>query len=126
MNVDRIKRVNELLHREIGRALYQVLRDDEVDLSAVMIAHVITHRDLRQARVLVSVRGAEEEQQRVLKRLRRHRAELQAEVMKNVVLKYTPRFHFELDRSVARGDHMLEILSELDVPPAAGEEEPEA
>ena len=46
--------------------------------------------------------------------------------MKNVVLKYTPRFHFELDRSVARGDHMLEILSELDVPPAAGEEEPEA
>ena len=66
MNVDRIKRVNELLHREIGRALYQVLRDDEVDLSAVMIAHVITHRDLRQARVLVSVRGAEEEQQRVL------------------------------------------------------------
>jgi len=125
MNVDRIKRVNELLHREIGEALYQVLRDDEVDLSTVMISHVITQRDLRQARVLVSVRGTEEEQERVLKRLRRHRADLQDEVMKKVVLKYTPRFQFELDRSVAQGDHILQVLSELDLPPAP-EEDPEA
>jgi len=122
MNVDRIKRVNELLHREIGEALYHVLRDDEVDLSVVMISHVITHRDLRQARVLVSVRGTEEEQQRVLKRLRRHRADLQAEVMKKVVLKYTPRLQFELDRSVAQGDHILDVLSALDVPPAPEED----
>jgi ribosome-binding factor A len=126
MSVDRIKRVNELLHREIGEALYHVLRDDELDLSSVMVSHVVTHRDLRQARVLVSVRGTAAEQARALGVLRRRRGAIQAAVMRRVVLKYTPRLNFELDQSVHQGDRVLEILSELGpagAPDGSSEEE---
>jgi tRNA pseudouridine55 synthase len=102
MSIDRLARVNELLRREIGGALYHVLKDYEVDLAAVTITHVITTRNLRSARVLVSIRDHRGERDRIISRLRRHRAEIQAIINRNMTLKYTPKLMFALDPSVER------------------------
>ncbi len=96
MSIDRLARVNELLRREIGGALYHVLKDYEVDLAAVTITHVITTRNLRSARVLVSIRDHRGERDRIISRLRRHRAEIQAIINRNMTLKYTPKLMFAL------------------------------
>ncbi len=122
MSVDRLKRVNELLRREIGEALYHVMKEADFDMSAVTVTHVITSRNLRHARVLVSIRDHKNERQRMLGHIRRHRREIQAMINRDLVLKYTPKLSIELDESVERGDHVLEVLSEL--AGAAGEELP--
>ena len=135
MSIDRLTRVNELLRREIGQALYHVLKDYEVDFSAVTVTHVQTTSNLRTARVLVSIRSDEDSRIRMLSRLKKHRGDIQKFIHQNVVLKYTPRLLFELDGSVEQGAHVLDLLREIEptIPvddvgaddglPASGEEE---
>jgi ribosome-binding factor A len=114
MSTDRMTRVNELLKQEIGEALFAVLHDADFDLSVVTITHVIASRNLREARVLVSILGQEGRRDHILALLRKHRGELQSRINKDLGLKYTPRLSFELDTSVERGDHVLGLLFEMD------------
>ena len=113
MAVDRIARVNQLLRREIAEVLFRVIKSAEVNLAAVTVTQVSVSRDLRSARVGVSVLGQAHEQERVLALLRRCRADIQSRVNKDVYLRYTPRLTFELDASVERGDHMLALLDQM-------------
>ena len=71
MSIDRLERVNALIKREIGESLFHIMNDQAFDLAAVTVTHVITSRNLRTARVLVSIRGDEEKKTRMLGLLRR-------------------------------------------------------
>ena len=116
MAIDRLERVNALIKREIGESLYHIINDRDFDLAAVTITHVVASRNLRTARVLVSIRGDEAQQRHMLSLLRRHRPEIQQAINRDLTLKYTPKLHFELDLSIQSGDHVLDILSHLDIP----------
>lgn len=113
MKTDRLTRVNELLRREIGLVLYRLLDRSQFDLAALTVTHVITGSDLRSARVLVSIRGHEQERQSMLHRIQHLHGEIQQEIAKTVVLKYTPKLTFALDTSIETGDRVLDILSKL-------------
>jgi len=95
-------------------------------MAAATITHVVTARNLRTARVLVSIRGDSDKQRRMLSLLRRHRPEIQQAINRDLTLKYTPRLHFELDLSIQHGDHVLDILSHLDIPDADASGEDDA
>ena len=123
MKADRITRVNELIRRELGLQLYRVVNARDCDPAAITFTHAITSVDLRSCRVLVSIRGEAAEQERLLGVLKRHRVEFQAAIHDNIVLRYTPHLHFVLDHSVEQGDHVLQILHQME---AAGEVEPDA
>jgi ribosome-binding factor A len=114
MSIDRITRINALLRREIAELLYRIMHEEEFDLGAVTVTHVETSRDLREARVLVSIRDHESQRARMLALLARHRGEIQSHINRDMGLKYTPRLSFALDNSVERGDHVLGVLSELE------------
>ena len=114
MGTQRLSRVNELLKREIAGALYRVIHEPNFDLAAVTVTQVATSRDLRHARVFLSIRGDPEAQERMVRQIRRRRKALQSVVGRNVVLKYNPSLRFELDPSVQEGDHILEMIAELD------------
>ncbi|MDD4341029.1 MAG: 30S ribosome-binding factor RbfA [Kiritimatiellae bacterium] len=124
MKADRITRVNELIRRELGLQLYRVVNRPGFDAAAVTFTHAITSVDLRTCRVLVSIRGEPAEQERVLSLLKRFRTEFQEAIHQNVVLRYTPQLHFVLDHSVEQGDHVLQILQQMEadgeVPADAG------
>ncbi len=114
MSVDRITRVNELLKREIGDLLFRVMHADAFDLASVTITRVHTSKDLREARVYVSILGHEAERSRMLALLMHRRSEIQHRINKDITLKYTPRLTFELDTSVEEGDHVLAVLAKLE------------
>ena len=114
MGVDRLTRVNALLRQEIGELLFRVVTDAGFDLAAVTVTRVNTSRDLREARVYVSIRDHQNERDAMLEKLEKHRAEIQARINKDIGLKYTPRLHFELDESIEQGDHVLSVLSTME------------
>jgi len=116
MSVDRLERVNALLRRAIGEALYKVFAGDTMDLACVTVTHVMTARNLRDAAVSVSIFGHEGEHGLILRKLANKADALQAIINRDLTLKYTPRLRFVLDSSVAKGDHVLDILSHLDAP----------
>ncbi len=113
MSYKRIERVNALLRREIGEALYQVFAGETIDLGAITVTEVHCAPNLRNATVMVSIFGHEYERDALLKRLTHKTKELQSAINRDLTLKYTPRLSFKLDRSVEKGDHLLEILSHM-------------
>jgi len=114
VSVDRLVRVNELLKRVVAEALFRVMTDARFDLSSVTVTGVETSSDLRTARVRVSIRDHKGDRNAMLARIRGHSREIQQIVHKSVILKYTPRLHFELDESIEQGDHVLDVLSNME------------
>lgn len=114
MSVDRIDRVNELIRREIGDAFFRLITDARFDRSAVTVTEVTTSRNLRSAKVLISVRGDKQRQQQMLSIVRRYRTELQQAVNRDLSIKFTPVLRFELDPSLQKGDKVLDLLAHLD------------
>lgn len=110
----RLVRVNTLLQHEVAQQLFRVMNDRGFDVSAVTVTGVETSSDLRSAKVLISIRGTPEKQQEMMQQIAGHRVEIQEIVGRNVILKYTPRLTFELDPSIARGDHVLQIIAEME------------
>ena len=116
MSIDRLERVNALLRRAIGEALYRVFAGDPIDLASVTVTRVETARNLRNATVSVSVLGHEGERGAILRKLAGKADALQFIINRELTLKYTPRLRFVLDTSVEKGDHVLDVLSKLDIP----------
>lgn len=114
MSVDRIERVNALIRRELAEAMFRLITDERFDRGSVTVTQVNTARNLRTARVLISVRGDEQHQQQMIGIIRRFRTELQQAVNRDLSIKYTPVLHFELDTSIQKGDHVLDLLTKLD------------
>lgn len=113
MKSDRMRRVNELLKREIAILVERM--DFQFPNGVVSISKVDTSPDLRHARVGVSILGGgEEERQSVLRALRKARGHIQSELAGNVTLKYTPVLEFALDASIESGDRVLAILAEME------------
>jgi ribosome-binding factor A len=116
MSIDRLERVNALLRREIGEALFKVFVGDPLDLAAVTVTGVQAARNLRNATVSVSIYGHEQERGAMLRKIANKAGELQSLINRDLTLKYTPRLRFVLDESVEKGDHILDVLSKLDAP----------
>ena len=114
MSTERMRRVNEVLKRELSVALEKTLAG-EVD-ALVTVTGVSTASDLRHAKVLVSVMGSDEQRQQVLDKLEEYRPEFQDRIARNVTLKFTPVLRFELDLTPEHADHIMSIIDELDIP----------
>ncbi|HOE60071.1 MAG TPA: 30S ribosome-binding factor RbfA [Kiritimatiellia bacterium] len=124
MAVDRVERLNALLRREIGEALYKVFASDPLDLAAITVTKVRVARNLRNATVQVSIFGHESERGEFIRKLAGKAKELQALINRNLNLKYTPRLRFELDGSLEKGDRVLDVLSRLEGLETHGETNP--
>jgi ribosome-binding factor A len=109
----RLERVNEVIKRELGDL---ILRHCHFTAQLVTVQQVDIAPDLKHAHVYISVIGAETDQHQAIAQLHSVRKELQRELSKRVVLKFTPHLHFKLDVAAERGDRVLQILSQLELP----------
>lgn len=114
MGIPRLVRVNELLKREIAEDVYRNFSMTDFDAAALTVTRVECAADLRDANVFVSIFGHEDERDRMISYLNRHRQEIIRLMLKRVKLKYTPRLHFILDESIEGGDHILSLLAEME------------
>ncbi|MDQ6623504.1 MAG: 30S ribosome-binding factor RbfA [Verrucomicrobiota bacterium] len=113
----RLLRVNEVVKRELSTI---VSRDLKFEDALVTINQVDVTPDLKNAHVFVSVLG-KGSTAAVLEKLEANRVQLQAEMAKRVVLKFTPHLVFHLDGSIERGARIFKILQEIE-PPAEDQE----
>ena len=120
MSVDRIERVDSLLKRVIGDAMFRVMQTDDVGAGLVTVTGVQCARNLRNATVKVSVFGPPDVQQRAFRHLIHHAHDFERVINREVRMKFTPQLRFELDHSIEKGDAVLAILDKL---PDAGDGE---
>ena len=110
----RMVRVDELLRRELG-ALCEKLVAPRIQ-ALVTIIKVECAPDLREATVFVSVLGSPEAHAQAMRLMQGVRRELQQELARRVILKYTPRLRFREDRTTEQADRVLTILDGLKIP----------
>ena len=118
---NRTLRVNELVQREISDILRKRYQSEAV---AITITEVRVAPDLRDARVFVSIVGTSDFAEEKLTWLRAKAAEIREEVGRRIVLKYLPKFEYQLDKSAIRGARILQVLDEIEHPEPKPDPEP--
>ena len=113
MASNRIGRINEEIQRELS-ALIPAVKDPRVS-GMISVTAVETTPDLRYAKVYISVLD-KENGERVLKGLRSASGWLRRELGSALKLRYTPELVFQLDDSIDKGAHILELLRSVEGP----------
>lgn len=117
---NRLDRVNELIKRELDGL---IRKEVQMPAKLVTVKEVDIAPDLKHAKVWMGMIGTTEEQHASMAKLHGARKELQSGLSRRVVLKFTPQLHFKLDETGERGDRILNILNELQLPPATNPDE---
>ena len=113
MASNRIGRINEEIQRELS-ALIPAVKDPRVS-GMISVTAVETTPDLRYAKAYISVLD-KENGERVLKGLRSASGWLCRELGSALKLRYTPELVFQLDDSIDKGAHILELLRSVEGP----------
>jgi ribosome-binding factor A len=103
-----MRRVDEAVREVLGDVIATDLKDPRVGF--VTVTAVKTSRDLRHARVYVSVLGDEPTRVATLAGLRSAHGFLQGAISRELKLKHTPTLTFEYDETVARAARLTELL----------------
>jgi ribosome-binding factor A len=106
----RMRRVNELMREVIGSTIATELEDPRIGF--VTVTSVDTSRDLRSARVYVSVLGGEAEREASLAGLRSSHGVLQSAIASQMRIKRTPTLTFHYDESPERGVRISRLLED--------------
>ena len=113
MASNRIGRINEEIQRELASLIPNV-KDPRVT-GMISVTAVETTPDLRYAKAYISVLD-KENGERVLKGLRSASGWLRRELGSALRLRYTPELVFQLDDSIDKGAHILELLRSVEGP----------
>lgn len=108
----RIDKINEEVKRETANVIRD-LKDSRIPLMTSVVAVNVT-KDLRYAKVYVSVMGDEETKKKAMQGLESAAGFIRREIGKRIDLRYTPEFVFELDRSIEHGAKIEKLLNDLD------------
>ena len=112
----RRERVAELLREEISALMLRDMKDPRVRLAS--ITRVTVSPDLREARVMVSALGDDDERQSVVRALRHAEGFLRGRLGGRLEsLRSSPNLHFELDESIAYSIHINTVLRDLETEP---------
>ena len=111
MSAPRVERVARQLHREITTILKEDLKDPRVGF--VTVTDVELSGDLRHAKILLSIMGTPEEQEKTFEVLSKAVGFLRTQVGQRMRFRYTPELFFVNDKSMDYADRIFKILDEI-------------
>ena len=110
--VDRIVRISEEVKREVSNIIQGELKDPRLP-KLISVTSVNVTRDLRYAKVYISILGKDEEKKAALEGLKNAAGFIRYEIGKRIKLRYTPEFIFELDNSIEHGVYINKLINEV-------------
>ena len=108
---DRTSRISEEMRKEISSIIMNELKDPRMP-SMVSVVSVNVTKDLRHAKVYISVLGSEEDKKNAQEGLKSAAGFIRREEGHRVQLRYTPEMHFEIDDSIEHGVYMTKLINE--------------
>ncbi|HBQ63730.1 MAG TPA: 30S ribosome-binding factor RbfA [Clostridiales bacterium] len=110
--MDRTARIAEEIKREVSALIQHGIKDPRLG-EVVSITGVTVTRDLRHARILVSVLGGEERRKEVQQALASASGYIRREIGTRIRLRYVPEFHFEMDDSIEHGIYISKLIDKV-------------
>ena len=110
-NYQRTDRISEEVQKHLSDIIRE-LKDPRIPLMTSVVSVSVT-KDLKFAKVYVSVMGDDETKKEAIKGLKSAAGFIRKEIGSRVLLRALPEFHFELDNSIEHGAHINELLQSV-------------
>lgn len=112
MGVERANRISEEIKRELSDIIMHELKDPRIT-GMISIVNLKVTRDLRYAKVYISIYGSDEDKKNAIEGLRNAAGFLRKEIGHRIQLRYTPELIFEIDDSIERGIYISGLIKKL-------------
>lgn len=109
--MDRTDRISEEIKKELSDLMRHHIKDPRLP-EFVSITAVRVTKDLRYAKVYVSVLGDEEKKKGAISALSHAAGFIRHEIGQRINLRYTPEFTFKLDDSIEQGMYLSKLIEE--------------
>jgi ribosome-binding factor A len=106
----RANRLGDLIQREISDILQRRIKDPRIGFCTIL--RVDVSRDLRHAKVFVSIMGTEDQQKDTLAGLKSATGFIRREIGSRIMLRHTPEIVFRIDRSVDHSIRIAQLIKE--------------
>ena len=105
-------RINEEVKKEVSNIIQHEIKDPRMS-AMVSVTKVDVTKDLRYAKVYVSIFGNEETKNNTLAVLKNSSGFIRREIGHRRNLRYTPEIIIELDETIEHGMHIDALLAEI-------------
>lgn len=105
---NRIAKVNSVIQKIVGETMQQFLDEGP---GIVTVSKVETSRDLKWAKVWISIIGGDDE--KILNILKNNIYDIQGELIRTLPMKIVPRIQFFLDTSPRYVQHIDELIKKI-------------
>ena len=106
-------RINEEVRREVSNIIQNEIKDPRLTAMVSVTAVKVT-KDLRYAKVFVSIFGKnDEEKNNTFVALKNASGYIRKEIGQRINLRYNPQIIFELDDSINYGMHIEELIQRV-------------
>lgn len=112
MSLQRLNRISVEFKKEISDIIRNEIKDPRIaELTSIMSVEIT--RDLKYAKVFVSVYGDDKAREETIEGLRSAAGFIRKEMGKRVKIRYNPEIIFELDNSIEYGMHISKIIDDI-------------
>ncbi|WIV10903.1 30S ribosome-binding factor RbfA [Proteiniborus sp. MB09-C3] len=112
MSLKRLGRISEEIKKIVSNVIMSELKDPRIS-SMTSVTDVEVTRDLRYAKIYISVLGSQLDKEETLKGLESGKGFIRKEIGKNLNLRYTPEPLFYLDKSIEHGFKISKLLNDM-------------
>jgi ribosome-binding factor A len=109
--IERTNRLSGEFRREISDIIMNQMKDPRLS-ELISVTRVQVTRDLRYAKVYISVLGSDEQKTSTIKTLKNAAGFIRHEVGQRISLRYTPELQFQLDNSIEHGAYISKLIDD--------------
>lgn len=124
MNNKRLNRISGEVKKVVSEVISNGLKDPRVNLMTTVTKVEVT-RDLRFAKIYISVLGETAEKEETLLGLESAKGFIRKEIGSRIDLRYAPEPMFYLDESIEQGIYMSKLIEEVNKTSVQEEEKDE-
>ena len=112
MSIERTARYSEEVKKVVSHLIQNDLKDPRIPM-LTSITKVTVTKDLRYAKIYVSVFGNQEQKVKCIEGLKSAAGYIRHEVASKIKSYYTPEMIFEIDNSIEQGIHISKLIDEV-------------
>ncbi|NMA49919.1 MAG: 30S ribosome-binding factor RbfA [Tissierellia bacterium] len=112
MNDKRINRISEEVKKVVSELIFREIKDPRIS-GLPSVNRVIVTKDLKTAKIYISVLGNEEEKTNTIKGLENAKGFVRSEIGKRISLRHVPEPIFYLDNSIEEALYMTQLIEKV-------------
>jgi len=109
--MERTDRIAVEIQKEVADIIRNSIKDPRIP-DMVSVTRVEVTRDLRYAKVYISIYGSDEEKKNAMTALKGAAGFVRREIGQRIQLRYTPEIVFKEDSSIEHGMHISKLIEE--------------